>query len=35
MKECTFKPDLITAKSDLSKSYMNSANESKLTTGGS
>jgi hypothetical protein len=32
MKECTFKPDLITAKSDLSKSIMtNNVNESKMS----
>jgi hypothetical protein len=30
MKECTFKPDLITMKSDLSKSVMSAANESKI-----
>lgn len=31
MKECTFKPDLITNKSELSRSIMTQANESKMS----
>jgi hypothetical protein len=32
MKECTFKPELVSAKSDMSKSVMTALNESKMTT---